>query len=185
MADPYITAADLKANALASEASGDAAWDLLAESVSRLFDRECEVSDGFFLPAELTATEREFRGNNTELVAVGPYLAGTIESVDVDGTAVEIDSEDYYERDGYLIFDFDITAVQLVSVTARWGFAAVPAEVKQACIEQALFMWRKKDLAFSELSGVPATVVTAEFSPTFAAVAARYRGIYSQNSYFS
>lgn len=195
--DLYVTANELMANVQDPESSGTDPWEALALAVSRLFDAECDVRDGFFLPADADSSERTFYGNGTEYVRLDPYVAESIEEITVDGDAVTLDDTDeYFENDGYLIFGVPVdrpgrTRSRVIAretpvvVTARWGFAAVPADVKQACIEQGLFLWRKKDLAFSELSGVPSAVVTAKLSPTFELVTQRYRGTYSRNIHFA
>jgi hypothetical protein len=41
-----------------------------------------------------------------------------------------------------------------VQVTARWGWAAVPAEVRQACLIQAVRIWKRKDSPFG-VAGSP------------------------------
>lgn len=188
MPDLYITEANLKASAIANEADSDDIYELLAESVSRLFDRECETVDGFFSVAAEEVFLRSYRANGTQYLKLFPYISGSVTIIDIDGTdyfeAVASDQQ-YQEQDGYLVFDFGITKDTLINVTARHGFAAIPADIQQACIEQALFMWRKKDLAFADLSGVSSAAVNAEFSPTFSAVTKRYREIYSPNTYFS
>lgn len=196
MPDLYVTAAELKASVEESDASGTDAWEALASAVSRLFDRECEVADGFFLPAGEDASEKTFRGNGTEYVRLDPYIAASIDGITVDDEEITIGGDEYFEKDGYLIFGQPssspgvsrtpvIAQDALVTVSARWGFTAIPGEVKQACIEQGLFIWRKKDLAFSELSGVPSVAVSARLSPTFALTVERYRGLYGKNSYFA
>jgi hypothetical protein len=182
----YVDPDVLKASAEASEASDNQVWDTLAEAVSRLFDRECEVPDDFFAvaPAEGAETIKTIRTNGTKYLEIGPYIADSITALTIDGDD-RFDDDTYYEQDGYLIFESEVPTFALKAiVTARFGFSAIPGDIAQACIEQALFMWRKKDLAFTEMSGVSSAVITAEFSPTFAAVAKRYRGLYSQNSYF-
>lgn len=186
MPNLYVTAEVLQANGIAPESDDTAIWEQLAESVSRLFDRECEVSDGFFNAAEVAASARSFLGTGTEFVKLYPYISGSIGAITVDGEVVPLaDTDHYNEADDYLIFTYPIFKNAAVSVSARWGFAAIPADIVQACIEQALYQWRKKDLAFAELAGVPTAAVAAQFSPTFAAVANRYRGLYSRNNYFA
>lgn len=188
MPNLYVEAATLKTFAVANEADDNTVWDLLAESVSRLFDRECEVSDGFFNPqGGGAAVARSFTGNGTRYVRIVPYLADSIATIDIGGvdyfTAVVAERQ-YKEREGFLVFDFEILDGASIEITAKYGFAKIPAEVQQACIEQALMMWRRKDLTFAEISGVPTAAVVAEFSPTFLAVTKRYRELYSSNSYF-
>lgn len=194
--DLYVTAAELKASVQESDASNTDAWEALALAVSRLFDRECEVPDGFFSPALEEPSERVFRGKGTEYIRLDPYISSSIDAISIDDEVITIDGDDYYENEGYLIFgqppvspglpsSIVVANGSVVTVNARWGFAAVPAEIRQACIEQGLFMWRKKDLAFTELSGVSTAAVTAKFSPTFQTAVMRYRGLYSKNNFFA
>jgi hypothetical protein len=188
MPDLYITADELKDVAIAQEADGVDTWELLAESVSRLFDRECVVSDGFFSKAGEEVSLRSYRGNNTQYLKLFPYIANSITIINIDGDDYYdalVSNRRYRERDGYLILNYPISENSFIDVTAIYGFAAIAADIKQACIEQALQLWRKKDLAFADLSGISAAAINAEFSPTFTAVTKRYREIYSSNTFFS
>jgi hypothetical protein len=188
MPDLYITVDVLKNAAIADEADNTIVWELLAESVSRLFDRECEVSDGFFSKAGEEVSLRSYRGNNTQYLKLFPYISDSITIISVDGDDyydVLVSQRRYRERDGYLIFNYPVSETAFIDVTAIYGFSDIAADIKQACIEQALQLWRKKDLAFTDLSGVSAAAINAEFSPTFTAVTKRYREIYSSNTFFS
>lgn len=190
MPNLYITAEQLKNVGIASESDSDEVFDLLCASVSRMFDRECEVSDGFFNAAPASGvTLKSYIANGTKFLRLSPYIPGTITIIDVDGDdrfeAAPADREYRETADGYLIFDTVPCIDTPIDVTARYGFAAIAADIQQACLEQALAMWRKKDLSFAEMSGVSAAAINAEFSPTFSAVVNRYRGLYSQNSYFA
>jgi hypothetical protein len=193
----YVTAAEIKTNANETESSGSDAWEALASAVSRLFDRECGVVDGFFSEAPAIAVERTYRGNNTEFLRIDPYISGSITDVEIDGRVVTVGGVEYFEKDGFLVFGDDrvlspslpssimINNNALVAITARWGFPEVPADINQACIEQAIFLWRKKDLAFTELSGVPTAAVIAKLSPSFELAVNAYRGKYGSNSFFA
>lgn len=184
----YVTKETLQNAGIAPESDNDVVWTLLAEGVSRLFDRECEVGDGFFIPASGTASDRTYRSNGTRYLKLFPYVANSITEIDVDGTdyyEALIADRLYQEKDGYLIFDSEITKDTLVTINADWGFSAIPADIQLACIEQALFQWRRKDLSFADISGVPTAAVVAEFSPSFIATTKRYREIYSENSMFA
>lgn len=181
---PYVTADTLKTVATADDESPTSVWESLAQSVSRLFDRECQVTDGFFLAASDTPTAKTFRGDGTNYLAILPHQ-DDITAVSVDDVALTLPSTDFYEHDGYLIFTYDIEKTSTVDITAKWGFESVAKDIEYACIEQALFMWRRKDLTFTALAGVSTAAVAAEFSPTFKAIAARYRAIYGQFSYFA
>jgi hypothetical protein len=188
MPDLYITVDVLKNAALDNEADNTPVWELLAESVSRLFDRECEVSDGFFSKAGDEVSLRSYRGNNTQYLKLFPYIPDSITIISIDGDDyydITVSQRRYRERDGYLIFNYPVSDTAFIDVTAIYGFAAIAADIKQACIEQALQLWRKKDLGFCRLSGISAAAINAEFSPTFTAVTKRYRELYSANTFFS
>lgn len=185
MAD-YVTGTILAQIAEQDEASTSDVFDRLATASSRLFDRECEVPNDFFAAAisgDPGITAKTFHTNGGKYLQVWPYEAASITGVTVDGEIADTDS--YIERDGYLIFDSAPDANIAVAVTARFGFPAIPIDIVQACIEQALFQWRRKDLAFTEMSGVATAALVAEFSPTFAAVTRRYRNIYSTHGAFA
>lgn len=190
MPDPYITDEQLQAFGVAPEADGGDVFELLADAVSRQFDREAQVSDGFFNVADEDPVERTFRSNGSTYVFIGAYIADSIETIVVDGEAIDVvdvddDSDDYYEDDGHIVLTNAPKRGVRIVVSARWGFEAVPDDIKQACIEQGLAMWRKKDRMFADISGVSSAVLTAEMSPTFAAVTKRYRGLYGQIAPFA
>lgn len=188
MAD-YVSSAVLQQIAEADESSTIDVFDRLATAVSRQFDRECEVANDFFVAAvsgNPGIATRTFITNGTRYLAVPPYESGSITEITIDGNAVTLgDKDTYREINGYLLLTRDCSEFTEVSITARFGFAAIPADIVQACIEQALFMWRRKDLAFADMSGVSAAALAAEFTPTFEAVAKRYREIYSSRNYFA
>lgn len=187
MAD-YVASSVLKQAAIADESSTTDVFDRLATAVSRQFDREAEVVNDFFaakVAGPTGVTAKTFRTNGTKYLQVSPYEAGSITDVSVDGVALDITGVDYEERDGFLVFEADYDDRTLVSVTARFGFDAIPVDIEQACIEQALFIWRRRDLAFAEMSGISTAALVAEFAPSFQATAKRYRDLYSFNNYFA
>lgn len=174
----YVEANILKKHAEAHESSDEKVWELLAAAVSRIFDRAANVEPDFFAKTEPeAATEVEFRANGTRFLDISPYHAGTLVQV-ADSNDVVIDTDDYFEKNGFLLFDYDIADETIVKVTAKFGFDSVPADIEQACVEQALFMWRRKDLSFTEMSGVATAAITSPLSPTFQIISANYRARY-------
>ena len=188
MPNAYVTDEQLKVFGVATESDDTSVWELLAEAVSRVFDRECNVADGFFNAAASGVTLRSYRANGTRYLELFPYIASSITIIDVDGTDyydAVVANREYREKENFIIFDAEIPNETPIDVTARYGFAAIPVDVQLACIEQALAMWRRKDLSFAEISGVSAAAVNAEFSPSFVATTKRYRELYSGNTYFA
>lgn len=189
MQNLYVEPNILKQFAVGEEADGADVWQILAEAASRLFDRATNVSDGFFCKTSGELSEKTFQMNGTPYLKVYPYLQGSIESVKqarIGGDEI-LTTAFYYERDGYLIFYSSPSAIDptlynlrsQIKVHAKFGFSDVPADIKQAVIEQALWLWRKRDSAFTELSGVSSSVVQPEMSSTFKLVTDKYRELYS------
>ena len=184
----YITDEQLKLFAVGNESDVTDVWELLAEAVSRLFDRACEVEDGFFNKTSNAVSLKSYRAKGTRYLELFPYIPGSITIIDVDGTDYfEAAAADrlYREKENYILFDSEIKDGTPIDVTAKYGFADIPMDIKFACIEQGLLMWRRKDAVFADLSGVAANVANAEYSPTFLSTVKRYRELYSGNQYFA
>ena len=69
----------------------------------------------------------------------------------------QIDGEEFSPITELAILDtrsserFDPTIVKHVKVTAQWGLSAVPKSIKQACLIQALRLFKRKDAPFNIL----------------------------------
>lgn len=174
----YVDANILKAHAEAHEASDEFIWQELARAASRIMDQAANVEPDFFADtSQAAAAERAFYGNGTMYLDLLPYHAGSITQV-ADKDSRVIPAADYREKDGFLIFDYVIGELIETKVTAKWGYLGVPDDVQMAVTEQALFMWRRRDLSFTEMSGVAQTAIEAPFSPTMDFVARKYRARY-------
>lgn len=175
----YIKTLELIQNTVvAPEASEEGVWQAYAEGASRLFDKLCEVEDGFFNKAAATASAKTFYGNGIDQIALPPF-AGAIATVMIDGTAPR--AEDWRVVNSHLYNlagDFDTDSV--IVVTARWGFAEIPADVKMIVNELAVYAWRNRDPMFAQISNVE---IERELSPTVTAVIKKYRDKYSQSAY--
>lgn len=174
----YIEAKLLETYAEAPEGTPTNIWQQLADAASLQFDREADVSQNFFAPAGNQPSTKYFRSDGTQHIRLLPFIGGSITAITVDSVALSLPSEDYFESDFFLVFDYEIEKNKIIAVTAKWGFTDTPPDIKQAVIEQALFLWRKKDLAFADLANVASAVANAETSQTFAGVAQKYREIY-------
>ena len=183
----YVSASQIREAAEADESSVLDVYAALATAVSREFDRLSDVPDDHFQAAGTTATAAILRANGTEWLFLGAFVSDSITNITIDGSGpLTIGSDDDYILKGnYLKFPFPVPDDTKVIVTAKWGFAATPSDITQACLEQALFLFRRKDLAFTELSGVSTAAVQAEYSPTFEAVAKQYRSMYGRNGFFA
>jgi hypothetical protein len=111
MAGVYVTDEVLKIFAVGQEADTTVVWELLAEGVSRLFDRECNVADGFFLEAGNSVSLKSYRADGTRYLELLPYIPNSITIIDVDGTdyfETVVADRLYHEKDGFLVFDTEI-----------------------------------------------------------------------------
>lgn len=185
----YVDTLTIQSFAEAAEAAPDEVWDLLAGAASRIFDRAAGVADDFFAPIDIntSATEKTFVLNSSYL-KLPPYLPGSITFVKIN----DIDYSLYSEKDGYLIFALNLYDYPNISfwrndgakVTAKFGFEAIPTDIKLAVIEQALFLFRRKDVSFTEMSGVSSQTVNSPLSPTMEFIARKYAEKYGEINYF-
>lgn len=167
-------------------ALSDAELDALIEQASRVFDLECGVDPGHFEPASSTATERTFYGDETGWLRLDPYVAGSLSATITmpDGYTVP----EFVERNGYLVRSGSSVLVDTryaadpwpigvpVTVTARWGYAATPADVKMAIIEFVLNLWRETDPVNVKLVSLEGQPLREKMPPRVAMIAKRYRG---------
>lgn len=160
--------------------------DDLIEMASRFFDLLCGVEPGYFEEAGLTATARTFYGNGSRFLKLDRYVPGSLNatlSYPTGYTAL-----DYVERDGYLVIT-DSTGVLSsslrwssgwysgvpITVTAKWGFAATPADVKLAVIELAANLWSELDPKHLKLVAPEHLPLREKAPPRVAEIARRYR----------
>lgn len=183
----YVSGSQIREAVEADESSALDIYDGLATAVSRLFDRVTQVADDHYQSAEATASAKIFRANGTEWLHIGAYIPASITAIALDGydPITLNDDNAYIEKERYLKFPYPVAENVKATVTARWGFASIPPDITQACLEQAIVMFRRKDPAFTEMSGVPPGTVTPDLSPTFDTVAKEYRSRYAPNGFFA
>jgi hypothetical protein len=70
-----------------------------------------------------------------------------------------------------------------VTVSAKWGFTAIPAEVTYAVCQIALLQWRQREPAVAITDNLD--IQAAGLSPTTRAIVDKYRGLYSRKSLFA
>lgn len=185
----YVDHNLIRAFAVAEDASPEEVWELLADSASLVFDRACELGGNFFAVTSGTATSKTFPINKTGYYTLPPYISATAPIITFDGTVLTV-TEEYriFEEDDKpsILFapslksDSELPNPNSFTISAKWGFLAIPPDVEQAVIEQAIFMWRRKDLNFAEVSGVSTEAVKQQLCPTCAFVAEKYKEKYFQ-----
>lgn len=127
--------------------------DALIERASRMFDLECGVELGFFEASCNTVATKVIYGDGTNSLRLPPYVAGSLNTslTYPQGYA----ALGFIERRGYLIRTEDGTlntsplsgwyAGVPITVSAKWGFAETPADVKHAIIKLVIHICRTVD----------------------------------------
>ena len=189
----YCTPAEVREAGTQITASGpvaatDAYLTTLIERASRFFDLAVGVSPQFFEPAGATVTPRTFYGDGTNFLRLDAYVAGTLNTtISVpDGYTAPT----FIERDGYLVLtttDGSLLhqwppfpswwrigsgwwAGVPVTVTAKWGYSATPADVKLAVIELTINLLRETDPASVKLINTEGLVIRERMPPRVKAI---------------
>lgn len=162
----------------------------LIEQASRFFDLECNVEPGYFEPAGDTATSKTVYGNGTNYLRLPPYVPGSLNtSITLpDGYTVP----SFTEQNGFLVITTSSGVLPPfqhfhnclwsgwpsgvgVTVSARWGFVATPADVKMAVIELVINLERETDPAGLRLKDLEGQPLREKMPPRALEVAKKYR----------
>lgn len=156
---PYCSPAEVRESGIQITAKGTPSWsnDLLEriiERASRLFDIECGVEPGFFQASpNALATERAIYGDGTNFLKLPPYVVGSLNAT-LSYPSGYNDLE-FAERGGYLVrVDNGVLSNSPyggwyegvpITISAKWGFAETPADVKHAIIKLVIHICRTMD----------------------------------------
>jgi len=165
----------------------------LIERASRFFDLAVGVPPQFFEPAGATTTPRTFYGDGTNFLRLDAYVAGTlVAAITVpDGYTAPT----FIERDGYLVLTTSDNSLLHqwppfpswwrigagwwagvpITVMAKWGYAATPADVKLAVIELTINLLRETDPASVKLINTEGLVLREKLPPRVWAIVELYR----------
>jgi hypothetical protein len=169
--DLYATAEALSARVPTQFADGttgaldeekrDTAESLL-EAISRAIDSKTRRHPGAFSQSPTNPTERVVYGNNKSCLEIPEHVAG---SVDPTVTTIQgVTAPQFVEHRANLCI-VDSTGVMLrtsvwregvpYTITARWGYASTPADIREACLVWASLRAR---LNAGDVSGVVTTI---------------------------
>lgn len=118
------------------------------DNVSSFVDTYCRRTAGFFSPSAEAPSEKRVRGEDENFLRIPLHVFGSIDQVTENGIAIDIDL--CYESDvnGWLYLDSDLlpkepswTDGQIYKVTARWGYAATPADLQEAVRQLVVKIW--------------------------------------------
>lgn len=148
--------------------------DPLSKRASRLFEIMCYVPTGYFFPGSGNLEARTFYGTGSVYLLLPPYYGALTVTMPSAYTV-----PDYAEIEGALRTKssdgvlFEPTAYNrtywpngvAITVTTRWGFQAVPEDVKEAVIELTVAMFRSKDQAFMKAINLESNTLIAKMVP--------------------
>lgn len=138
-----------------SNAEKDAIGRILG-SVSTFVDTYCKRVPGYFNPSPAEPSVKRVRGEGDRFLRLPVHVFGSITLVTFDEQT--IDSADYYEsdRNGWLYLENNGFGLEhtffaacenrwypdaVYKVTARWGYAATPADLTEAVRLTVLRVW--------------------------------------------
>lgn len=165
--------------------------DDLIEMASRFFDLICGVVPGYFDAAGSTATERTFYGDGTNFLRLDPYIQGSLNATlgyPSGYTALDY-AERWTERHPHLLitdssgvlsdrsssFPYGWYSGVPITVTAKWGFQATPADVKLAVIELMANLWSELDPKHLKLVAPEHLPLREQVPPRVERIARHYR----------
>jgi hypothetical protein len=203
----YISAENIQDFAREYEGLPSAeAWELLANAACLQFDTLTEVPAGFYEQAGTESAQKVFNGSGIAYMALPPFVAGSldIESATINGRPFEI--EIYLQGEEgrqYLIdrkameqsgaFSADLNKNRFVgfpfggqiALSALWGFSEVPADLRLACIQIALYIWRQSDPSFATISNADNQLILRELPPSAILTVEKYRQKYTRREVFA
>lgn len=104
--------------------------------------------------ADATTEARVIYGSGTAYLSLAPYVAGSVTAVAADGSPLDAalwreSARSVLRRDGGT---WDPHTPY--TVTATYGYSAVPADIVEACLEIAARLWQARSAGFSDVIGV-------------------------------
>jgi hypothetical protein len=154
----------------------------ILDSVSAFVETYCDRLPGYFDPSPNDPTEKRVRGEGKHFLRVPFHVFGSIEQVTLLGQV--IDSSSYYESDknGWLYYEntglhLERTFAQecnewrwyegeVYKVTARYGYAATPADLQEAVRQTVTRMWETQKGTLGQLT--PDGFIVERALPLFA-----------------
>ena len=162
----------------------------LLDHVSVFVDTYCERPAGFFNPSPAEATMKRVRGEGEHYLRLPVHVFGSIESVTLYGR--RIDSAEFYEseKNGWLYHENVGVGLEntfrdrlregwysgeLYKVTARWGYAATPLDLKEAVRQIVMRLWQTNKGTFGQINPETGFVIERAMPPFAREVLDRYK----------
>lgn len=144
--------------------SADEDRAMLAEIITRVSRRiDAYVTDGrvenFFAPAAADPSDLIVYGDDVSYLLLPEFVPGSVEKLTGPG-GIEItnfiergDRLQLTDGGGNLARGYRFNDGVAFTVTARWGVAAIPADIIEATLQTVVRTYRSKDEAFSGVIG--------------------------------
>lgn len=146
MANEYASLAELKAFIKITDTARDSLLTIALGAASRAIDSA--TGRRFYLDATTTTRAIRTRGNvlrdGSSYVLLVPDISsetGLVISGYTVTTDLGVDDQPVITR----LYSASVWPVDTLSVTARWGWPAVPDEIKQATLLSAARLFKRKD----------------------------------------
>lgn len=149
----YITKEQITPLQFEPDAAEGETLDALIDSASRMIDRLCGVSNGYFEAADTAATDQSIEGTGTAWLRLPPIAEPIDPAADVayaSGATLPTFRQVRDELGFYWLICNEgqcWAANDQVVVTAKWGFDETPLEIQEAVIELAIATYRTADPA--------------------------------------
>jgi len=147
-------------------AADQAVLSSMITRASRAIDTRTRRPIDAFAPASATPTAAIFHGDNQAVLLLPEFVTGSVASVTAPTDYLPEGHREFRRRevstgalrvglhtatsDGILTPRVVWTRGVPYTVTARWGFAATPAEITEACLQLVRHWWRQQQ---GEISG--------------------------------
>lgn len=170
-----ITASELKAYAKETTSGNDAQWTFAVNAANTWVPRHCLRS---FASVDTDASERRYTPESATLVRI--HDAHEVTAVAISGGTLDASSyqleplnqlnmaEQYrpYDRVRLIYAAFDTCRTEAtVTVTAKWGWNAVPDDVKLATLILGADLYRNREMRFGVISATEFAGVRARANP--------------------
>ncbi|MGI8313333.1 phage head-tail connector protein [Saccharopolyspora hattusasensis] len=177
LGDSYATLTDLKARFSIADSVDDAQLSAALDAASRSVESFCDrqFNDAF------TASVRQFRATTPVLLVVDDFSTADGLTVTVSGTVLEAGAYTAEPFGPGPFWKLRTVGVgrwpvgSVVEVSARWGWAAVPAPVKEATLIIAAELFKLKDAPFGVAGFGEFGVVRVRDNPKAASLLYPYR----------
>lgn len=153
MANEYATLDQAKARLMAKvTAPEEPELEGVIEAASRAIDDYLEVDWAYFTPP-VGATSKNLKGDGNPYITLPMPLYGSVTITAATGITVP----NFTVEEGRLITlnDSDIPSPWIVwepvyyVVEGNWGYATIPAQIREACLQLTVHFWRGRDKALT------------------------------------